>query len=179
MCNRLYCQDGPCKGVQCQIVLRLAFPDGEDVPSEDLQPFDYRCISGHVCREFCLPEIRASGGRCCIWTSRVLMPETAVHKYRYLASRQDEVRATRKGSVMETKPQSGGMKISPHPKFWLGVASMDGAHHPRSDFRRDRVGQVQLLMTLFSVRRAIPLSDLVVFRPIHQRTLPGFDQTKR
>lgn len=79
---------------------------------------------------------------------------------------------------MEAKPQSRSMQIPPYPHFRLGVASFDGLHHLRSDLGSDCVSQMQLLLTLFSVYRVHPLSDLVVFRPIHLRSPSGLRSDK-
>jgi hypothetical protein len=97
------------------------------------------------------------------------MPEPTVHKYDHLAPKKDEIRASWKGSLMETEPQSRGMPISPHSHFGLRVVTLDDAHHLGSDLWRNRVNQVQLLLTDSSVREAPPLSDLVPFRRTHLR----------
>jgi hypothetical protein len=97
------------------------------------------------------------------------MPEATVHKYDHLSPRKDEIRASWKGPLMETEPQSRGMQIPPQSHFGLRVTTQDGAHHPRSDLWRNRVNQVQLLLTDFSVLEAPPLSDLVPFRRMHLR----------
>lgn len=77
------------------------------------------------------------------------MPEATVHKYCYLATRQNDVRTTWKSSVMETKSQPNCMQVSSHPHFRLSVASVDGAHHPRSDITRNSVSQAQILVSSF------------------------------
>lgn len=156
----MYCRDRSREYVKLRLILRLAFPDRKNPPSKRLQFFDNQHIPSLVGRELCLPEVRASGRRCRIWAPGMLVPKTAMHKYCYLAARQDEVRATRQRSVMEAKPQPRGMQIPPHPHFGLGVATLDGTHHLGSNLRRDRVSQVQLLLSLFVARQA-----KVIIRP--------------
>lgn len=85
------------------------------------------------------------------------MPKTAMHKYCHLTTRQDNVRATRKSSVVETKPQPHCMQIPSHPHFGLSVAAPNGAHHPGPYIRTDRVNQVQLLLGLFVARHSEPI----------------------
>lgn len=149
--GRLYCQDRPRYRLQLRIHLRLAFPDRKNLPSESLQPVGDQRIPSLVGRELCLPEVGASCGCGRLWTSRVLMPETAVYKNCHLAPTQDKVRATKKGSVMKTKPQSRGMQIPSHSHFRLRVAALDAAHHPGSNVWCDRISQMPPLSTLFSL----------------------------
>jgi len=68
---------------------------------------------------------------------------------------------------MEAKAQTNCVQVAAHPHFRLGVASLDGTHHPRAHGRRDNVSHRTSLLAHVESEGREKVFRLVAFRQTH------------
>lgn len=83
-----------------QSLLKVAFPDGDDLPAEGFQILALEFIAGYVPVEFGLPEcgVVLGQGVSAFWAA---MPETAVHEYRHAFPDEGDVGTNKRFWILD------------------------------------------------------------------------------
>lgn len=74
------------------VFLELAFPDDDYMPPLTLELLGHALVTGLVAVELRLPELDVRFGGCGVFAPFVVVPETPMYEYRYLAARKGDVR---------------------------------------------------------------------------------------
>lgn len=53
--------------------------------------------------------------------------------------REDDIRLSWQGAIMQTEPETRRMQTTPQRQFWSGVLTPDAGHHPATDLRGNNV----------------------------------------
>lgn len=117
----------------------LTFPHHRHAPPEGRKLCLVPLITGDIGVELPLPELLVARRRGCEATSRMPVPEAAMHQHDRSPFRQDDVRPSRQPLVVKAKAEPGSMKRLPNDHFRLRVAPPYGGHHPGSDPGLDNV----------------------------------------
>lgn len=114
---------------------KLAFPDDNSRPSCVIQRLDYLFISGGVCQEFRLPEVRSRLGQHRKAAPFVMMPEASVYEDTRFEPRYYNVRLSWQVLAMQSIAIAVRMQKPAYEHFRLCVFSPDAGHHSGSSSR--------------------------------------------
>ena len=132
--------NAPVEIIETEVILGLALPDHEHGPPRTLEFEKIALISHDVTRELVQPELLPLCWRRRISAKRMPMPEASVHENHDMSGRENQVRTTRKTTVMKPKAQSCGMEVAADPKLRARVLAANARHHSGSCLAVDDVG---------------------------------------
>lgn len=112
--------------------LDVAFPGRPDMPPGISKVMEVTLISRLVGCELRLPELRPCRGGSRETAALMTMPEAAMHEDHRAMPGHDDVRATRKSSIVQPEPQSSGVQCLPQRDLRFRVLPADAGHHART-----------------------------------------------
>ena len=89
--NQLFTKDFAQAAQDRFLVLRLAFPDGSDLPSQCFKTLQGLLISGDVSIELFLPELDSRLGSRGLLAAWVTVPKTSMYEYNYTVPLEYEI----------------------------------------------------------------------------------------
>jgi hypothetical protein len=111
------------------IVLGLAFPHGDTMPSELLEFGSIPLVAGDITLELLFPEFCIRHRVRCT-RAIVTMPKAAVDEQRDRPPREDEIGCTRKIAPVEAMSEAQGVRGLPDPQLGRGVLGTHPGHVP-------------------------------------------------
>jgi len=109
-------------------LLGLAFPDGEDAPTETAEGGGVAFVAGCVAFELLLPPRPLGLWDAGIFAVRVQMPEAAVDKNAITVAWQNDVGASRQITPVEAEAISHRVKQTSDKQFRLGILVANAGH---------------------------------------------------
>lgn len=145
-------------------LLRLAFPDCFDPPTQCLERHSIARVPFHILIEFVLPIVgsRFRHGR--FGTPGMPMPETTVHENHRFPFRQHDVRFAWQILTVESKPKAHRMGRFSNANFGRRIFPCDSGHKPRAPFRRKQIDQFGLFRCFGVFQRFLRIRRFCRFR---------------
>ena len=124
------------------LILQLAFPDSQDLPSQRSQFLQVLSIPLPVAFQFRNPVGEIRPRDVCNCAAIVVVPIATVYQDDSPASRENQVRTPRQLVVVEPVAEAHSMYEPPHHHLWSRVLGSDSAHVLASVFWRQPI-QIQ------------------------------------
>lgn len=115
-------------------IFQFTFPDDQHFPTQIEQALKMLAITHHVPIELFVPVFGIAAGARRVLASRMLVPETAVHKYNFTMSGQDNIGFARQILDVQTKAIPHAVDQRTDDLFRVGILSADLCHHPAAFF---------------------------------------------
>src|SRR6185312_9983665 len=129
----------PHPSIQADRVVRFAFPNDEDFPSQFLQCSLGPAIARDILRKLFLPEVNSRLWHISESASRMPVPKASVNKNYSPMFGQHDVRFARQISPMQAKAVAQAMEAFANRDFGVGVGSPYPAHIGAALLRCDSV----------------------------------------
>src|SRR5690606_7037377 len=117
----------------------LTFPHGLDVPAQVRQRAGDSTVTGSICVDLRLPELRA-GLRQPEQMAIMLVPEASMHKHDRVEPGKNDVRPPWQPGAPKSIPESQGMEALADLLFDLRILAPDPRHQRGTALRADDVG---------------------------------------
>lgn len=153
-----------------------ALPDDCYPPSAIEEVTPVPSVSRHVLRELGLPEVRARRRGRRVSTTRMPVPEAAVHEAYGLEASEHEVRSSGEASIVQSVSETPSVKRPSESELRLRAPVPDSRHHARPGGRIHYVRHHRLRVSVEPPIRIVSQEDSSLAKPggLHFRSTALF-----